>query len=148
MAVIYTKNNFTTFQEEIVKSIEYSVRCLDETENQQFYKVYLRGKPEFINSTNMCKCQCQMLGFKGIPCRHIVAVFLYLDVVELPAIYILRMLTREARVATARDSAGKEITGDRDESLALRLFDLQYRSKKVIEEGSSRKKHTTLSRNH
>ena len=139
MAVIYTKNNFTTFQEEIVKSIDYNVRCLDETENQQFYKVYLRGKPEhkrnveFINSTKMCKCQCQMLEFDGIPCHHIVAVLLYLDVVELPTIYILRRLTRETRVATTPDSVGKEITGDRDESLALRLFDLQYRSKKVIE---------------
>ena len=33
MELIYTKHNFTIFQEEVLKSIDYIVHCLDESEN-------------------------------------------------------------------------------------------------------------------
>ena len=64
MALIYTSHNFTTFQEEILKSIDYNVRSLDQSENQRLIKVYLHGETEhqrdvgFMSTTKMCKCQC------------------------------------------------------------------------------------------
>ncbi|XXG58885.1 hypothetical protein AAC387_Pa04g1076 [Persea americana] len=108
MALIYTSHNFTTFQEEIPKSIDYNVRSLDQSENQRLIKVYLHGETEHQRDVEFMK---------------------------LPTIYILRRLTREARVATTPDNAGKEIPGDCNESLALRLSNLQFRAEKVVEEG-------------
>ncbi|KAK8951047.1 Protein FAR1-RELATED SEQUENCE 4 [Platanthera zijinensis] len=57
-----------------------------------------RDIPAKIRETNMLKCQCRLLEFLGIPCRHLIALLKYLNHTTLPIEYIVHRWTRSVTV--------------------------------------------------
>ncbi|KAF7135816.1 hypothetical protein RHSIM_Rhsim08G0120600 [Rhododendron simsii] len=63
-------------------------------------------------SSNLVSCSCKMFAFDGIPCRHMLAYFNRMQIMELPTKYILWRWTKSAKANKVMDdlgSVGKEI---------------------------------------
>ncbi|KAF7142609.1 hypothetical protein RHSIM_Rhsim05G0179300 [Rhododendron simsii] len=86
-------------------------------------------------SSNLVSCSCKMFDFDGIPCRHMLAYFSKMQMMELPMKYILRRWTKSAKASRVMDdlgSVGKEIC---DRSILVRRQGLFQLACNVIDEG-------------
>lgn len=101
---IYTRTVFDIFQEEFVESLGYYV---DKVEDGVVSK-YNVAKDEDVETTcsviydspaKRTSCSCCKFETSGILCRHILRVFLTVDVRSLPEYYILKRWTKDAKTA-------------------------------------------------
>lgn len=99
---IYTTTVFNILEEEFIGSLGYYISSLD---NNGLIAVYSVTKEDteatcrvrYDTSGNIAKCSCCKFESCGILCRHILRVFLALDVRTIPDVYILKRWTKEAK---------------------------------------------------
>ncbi|XP_020242495.1 protein FAR1-RELATED SEQUENCE 5-like [Asparagus officinalis] len=101
---IYTRTVFDIFQEEFVESLGYFV---DKIEDGAICK-YNVAKDEDVETSctvmydpleKRTSCSCCKFESSGILCRHILRVFLTVDVRLVPEYYIIKRWTKDAKTA-------------------------------------------------
>lgn len=101
---IYTRTVFDIFQDEFVESLGYYV---DKVEDGVICK-YNVAKDEDVETTctvmynssdKRTSCSCCKFETSGILCRHILRVFLTVDMRSIPEYYILKRWTKDAKTA-------------------------------------------------
>ncbi|KAL5219565.1 hypothetical protein ABZP36_020249 [Zizania latifolia] len=129
LSEIYTITVFNIFEEEFVESLGYYISSLD---NDGLIAVYSVTKEDseatcrvrYDNSGDRAKCSCCKFESCGILCRHILRVFLALDVRTIPDVYILKRWTKEAKNGFVMDEC-------------LRYSELQRDALRYAREGST-----------
>lgn len=108
-ANLYTRRIFTKFQEELVETFVYIANRIDGDGASSTYRVVkfeddLKAYTVSLNLSEMkANCSCQMFEYCGILCRHILTVFTVTNVLTLPAHYILKRWTRNAKTGVVSD---------------------------------------------
>ncbi|KAK9154456.1 hypothetical protein Sjap_001936 [Stephania japonica] len=140
-ANIYTKKIFAKFQEELVETFVYTANKIEGDGAISTYRVakFEDDNKSYIVTFNVpemrASCSCQMFEFSGILCRHVLTVFTVTNVLTLPAHYILRRWTRNAKSPVGLDDhRGGELQGQ--ESLTMRYNSLCREAIKYAEEGA------------
>ncbi|XP_038990340.1 protein FAR1-RELATED SEQUENCE 4-like [Phoenix dactylifera] len=154
LADVYTRNMFEKFQIEVLgissvfasKSEEngdiatYVVKAYEVQEKRKTRRLLEKEYKVVWNTMErkVC-CACRLFEFKGYLCRHALAVFLALGVLEVPSFYILKRWTKDAKSRHVLDE-GYTVHGDCSESVAQRFNDICVRSFKFAEEASVTKR--------
>ncbi|WOL02612.1 protein FAR1-RELATED SEQUENCE 5-like [Canna indica] len=102
VADIYTRTVFDIFQEEFIESLGYFV---DKIEDGVVSKFSVTNNDDILTlftvtynfSNKRTSCSCCKFETAGILCRHILRVFLTVDVRALPECYILKRWTKDAK---------------------------------------------------
>ncbi|XP_058182725.1 protein FAR1-RELATED SEQUENCE 5-like [Rhododendron vialii] len=142
MSELYTQSIFYMFQDEIFQINAYVVTSRHEDEHRCLWDI---RRPDMEGSrsreisveksSNLVSCSCKMFDFDGIPCRHMLAYFSRMQIMELPTKYILRRWTKSTKASRVMDdlgSVGKEIC---DRSVLVRRQGLFQLACNVIDEG-------------
>lgn len=104
LSEIYTRTVFDIFQEEFIESLAYYA---DKVEDGLVCK-YNVAKDEDLESMSTVmynpserrtSCSCCKFETSGLLCRHILRVFLTVDVRAIPDFYILKRWTKDAKTA-------------------------------------------------
>lgn len=140
-SAIYTRAVFNKFQEEFVESLGYNVYKIKDGVNCKFTVTGDEDSLEtFIVSYNTSKmaatCSCKNFEFSGILCRHILGVFLMIDVRVLPKEYFLQRWTRNAKVGSAMYELNGELLNPSQESITSRYNDLCRDAIRCAEKGA------------
>ncbi|XP_057473273.1 protein FAR1-RELATED SEQUENCE 5-like [Actinidia eriantha] len=146
-AKTYTRKIFLLFQEELFSSQKHRASKYCEEGTRKTYRVLPNGKEKPMYEVvldgieNKAICLCHMFEFVGIPCRHILAVFVKKCLVDyLPQQYVLRRWTMNAK----RHGEVVVHEGPQISSTLLRNS-LMMEFLKVVEEGQkSQRKHHHL----
>ncbi|CAL9100275.1 unnamed protein product [Musa textilis] len=102
VADIYTRTIFDVFQEEFVESLGYFVEKIEDglvskyniTKDEDVFTTFI---VTYDFSNKRTNCSCCRFETAGILCRHILRVFLTVDVRALPDCYILKRWTKDAK---------------------------------------------------
>ncbi|XP_056698455.1 protein FAR1-RELATED SEQUENCE 5-like [Spinacia oleracea] len=151
---IYTPNIFEAFQDEYDWSMaayikqpvegqlrnEYRVAILDlETDNSIDKEYQVLSDP----LTETISCSCKMFERLGILCAHALKVLDTMNIKLVPAKYILKRWTREARAETVQDIFGRIILEDpqldatrRYKALCQKFVKMASRASKFVESSS------------
>ncbi|XP_078148193.1 protein FAR1-RELATED SEQUENCE 5-like [Carex rostrata] len=101
-AIVYTRNIFNKFENEVEESNRFTKKKLEKSGFDYTYLVSHNLDPNqkfrvSINTSSRdASCECHLFEFKGILCRHILAIFQKKDVQQIPHKYILPRWTKEA----------------------------------------------------
>lgn len=141
-ALIYTRTVFEKFQEEFVESFGYNVHKVKDGPVSKFNVTRDDDALETFTVTynaakTIATCSCKHFEFSGILCRHIIGVFLMVDVRILPQEYFLRRWTRNAMGGAHLDeeSADNQVTCQA--SVSSRFSDLCRDAIKFAEKGAT-----------
>lgn len=141
-ALIYTRTVFEKFQEEFVESFGYNVHKVKDGPVSKFSVTRDDDALETFTVTynaakTIATCSCKHFEFSGILCRHIIGVFLMVDVRILPQEYFLRRWTRNAMGGAHLDeeSADNQVTCQA--SVSSRFSDLCRDAIKFAEKGAT-----------
>jgi len=85
-------------------------------------------------SSNNVSCSCKMFESDGIPCRHMVAYFFFMQIRRLPDQYILQRWTKSTKASSVREDLCEGVKEICDTSLLVRRSKLFQRSSNVIDE--------------
>ncbi|XP_057975598.1 protein FAR1-RELATED SEQUENCE 5-like isoform X2 [Malania oleifera] len=138
----FTKRIFMKFQEELVETLAYPATLIDDTGSETVYSVAKFGEDHkvcivrFNVFEKKASCSCQMFEFSGIICRHILAVFRVANILTLPAHYILKRWTRNAKSGDVLDEHMLGLTSGCQESSTGRYDNLRLEAIKYVEEGA------------
>ena len=115
----------------------------EEEESAISYKLWIDGleaKPCIVKVSSIdyiVKCNCRKFEFMGILCRHILKVFIVMDVQNLREEYVLRRWTRDAKHGSLNDEKGKQIQEDCEPHLTQRYSNLCHEAIEVAIGGPS-----------
>lgn len=141
-ANLYTRTIFMKFQEELVETLANPATKINDSGTVTTYRVAKFGEDHkahtvTFNSFEMkASCSCQMFEYSGIICRHVLAVFRAKNVLTLPAQYILKRWTRNAKSGAVLDEHAAELPNSSRESLTVRYNNLRQEAIKYVEEGA------------
>ena len=99
---LYTRNVFNKFKDEWSKVNQHKVEEMPRDNEYQAYvvKSKLKEQEDFVVKLNVQThegtCECQNFEFVGILCRHLLKVFVRLDVDTIPEHFILPRWKQEA----------------------------------------------------
>ncbi|GMI96113.1 hypothetical protein HRI_003280600 [Hibiscus trionum] len=125
-ASVYTKNIFNIFQHELIKNSQFTRQKVKKTGSCYEYKVSscFDTRDNFLVHLDLDSragnCSCCLFEFQGILCRHLLAIFHFKDIVEIPSQYILRRWTKEANKGCEIYKNGPSHEVDDEKSAALR----------------------------
>uniref|UniRef100_A0A0A0KV81 Protein FAR1-RELATED SEQUENCE n=1 Tax=Cucumis sativus TaxID=3659 RepID=A0A0A0KV81_CUCSA len=133
---LYTHAVFKKFQVEVLGAVACFPRKVKEDEKNITYKVQdLEKDLEFVVVWNGLKsevsCLCRLYEYKGYLCRHAMVVLQKCELSTIPAQYILKRWTKDAK---SRQLMGEEL--EPVQSRVQRYNDLCQRALRLIEEGS------------
>ncbi|GKU91454.1 hypothetical protein SLEP1_g5326 [Rubroshorea leprosula] len=137
---LYTKKVFAKFQEELVETFVYTANKIEGDGVVGKYRVakYEHDHKAYIVMLDVSEmktsCSCQMFEYSGILCRHILTVFTVTNVLTLPAHYILKRWTRNAKCWVEVDEQKTDPHGI--ETLTMRFNNLCREAIKYAEEGA------------
>ncbi|XP_020092267.1 protein FAR1-RELATED SEQUENCE 5-like [Ananas comosus] len=102
VADVYTRAIFNIFQDEFIHSLGYYVDKIEDGLVSKFNvakeeDIHRSCTVTYDFSDKRSKCSCSKFENCGILCRHILRVFLTVDVRALPEFYILKRWTKEAK---------------------------------------------------
>nr|CAD1832904.1 unnamed protein product [Ananas comosus var. bracteatus] len=102
VADVYTRAIFNIFQDEFIHSLGYYVEKIEDGLVSKFNvakeeDIHRSCTVTYDFSDKRSKCSCSKFENCGILCRHILRVFLTVDVRALPEFYILKRWTKEAK---------------------------------------------------
>lgn len=140
-AAVYTRAVFDKFQEEFVESLGYNAYKIkdglvskfsvskDEDSLETFIVIYNTAK-------KTASCSCKNFEFSGMLCRHILGVFLMVDLRLLLEKYFLRRWTRNAKSGCQVGEQSYEIQSSCQESTTSRYNDLCQDAIRCAERGA------------
>ena len=73
------------------------------------------------------QCSCMKFSFLGILCSHALKVLDKKNVKRIPAHYVLKRWTQDAKVGFIKDCCGIDVKGSAQESVGKRLSHLSYK---------------------
>ncbi|PKA56785.1 Protein FAR1-like sequence 5 [Apostasia shenzhenica] len=110
-AEIYTRTIFEVFQKEFVESLGYFIDNIDSGGVISKYNVTKDDSHNFVvthnSSDKRTSCSCCMFERSGILCRHILRLFLSINVRALPEHYILKRWTKDAKNGFVLDECAR-----------------------------------------
>ncbi|XP_050157481.1 protein FAR1-RELATED SEQUENCE 5-like [Malus sylvestris] len=136
-ASLYTRNVFNKFKDEWSKVNRYKVEEMPRDNEYHAYvvKSKLGEQEEFVMKLNVQThegtCECQNFEFVGILCRHLLKVFVRLDVDTIPELFILPRWKQEANKFRIIDFKSLVTDDDKEESEALRLSHMCHQATKL-----------------
>lgn len=141
-ATTYTRAVFEKFQEEFVESLGYSAYKIKDGLISKFSVARddetLETFTVTYNSVNKtATCSCKNFEYSGILCRHILGVFVMVDIRMLPDEYFLRRWTRNAKSCTQIDEQNSRQQGNCQETIASRFSDLCKDAIRYAERGAT-----------
>ncbi|KAG0464859.1 hypothetical protein HPP92_019023 [Vanilla planifolia] len=142
-AAVYTRAVFEKFQEEFVESLGYNVYKVKDGAISKFHVARDDDALETFTVTyNAAKCMattcsCKHLEFAGILCRHVLGVFLMVDVRMLPEDYFLKRWTTNANGGSLLDERSTSSQGSYLDSISSRFSDLCRDALKYAEKGAT-----------
>ncbi|XP_038986426.1 protein FAR1-RELATED SEQUENCE 5-like [Phoenix dactylifera] len=141
-AAIYTRAVFNKFQEEFVESLGYNVYRIKDGTVSKFSVARDEDSLEtfvvtYNSAKNTATCTCKNFEFSGILCRHILGVFLMVDLRMLPEEYFLKRWTRHAKSSPILDECSVELQNSSHESITSRYNDLCRDAIKCAEKGAT-----------
>ncbi|KAL1211821.1 Protein FAR1-RELATED SEQUENCE 7 [Cardamine amara subsp. amara] len=137
---LFTLTIFRIFQSELAQSYNYLCgKTYEEGAISRFMVSKCGNENEkqavtFSASNLNASCSCQMFEYEGLLCRHILKVFNFLDIRELPSRYILHRWTKNAEFGFVRDVESGVTSQDLK---ALMIWSLREAASKYIEFGTS-----------
>ncbi|XP_020090553.1 protein FAR1-RELATED SEQUENCE 9-like [Ananas comosus] len=139
-ANVYTTRLFEMFREEFLEGLEMSY-IEGNGEGVATYELYKHGEKKvftvkFDKSDYTISCSCKLFETLGLLCCHALRVFLVNNVNEIPAQYILRRWTNNARKEAICYPTESSNYASKS-SHASRLSDLFHFGRFVFEKGSS-----------
>ncbi|KAF7139329.1 hypothetical protein RHSIM_Rhsim07G0159000 [Rhododendron simsii] len=142
MSELYTRNVFHKFQEEFFQIGAYVLTVRHDDEHRCLWNVQrteVEGSRSRVisvdKSSNHVTCSCMMFEFDGIPCRHMLAYFTRMQIMELPHNYILQRWTKSAKVGRVMDDLGSAVKEICDRSLLVRRQRLFQLASDVVDDG-------------
>ncbi|KAK0608305.1 hypothetical protein LWI29_028654 [Acer saccharum] len=144
-AQLYTRKVFNKFKDEWNEVNRYKV---EERECDDEYHTYLVktkfGEPEeFIVKLNLQNykgmCECRNFDFVGILCRHVLKVFVRLDIDTIPEHFVLPRWKQEANKFRIMDSEDFVKNDNNEEFEALRLSHMCHQATKLAYTAASSK---------
>ncbi|KAK8957163.1 Protein FAR1-RELATED SEQUENCE 3 [Platanthera zijinensis] len=138
-AAIYSSAVFEKFQEEFVESLGYSV---DKVKDGAVSKFKVERDDDALETftvtynaaKSVAACSCKHFEFSGILCRHVLAVFLMVDVRMLPEEYFLRRWMRNAKGGALLDERSTDSSQD---SVSSRFSNLCRDAVRCAEKGAT-----------
>ncbi|XP_010245235.1 PREDICTED: protein FAR1-RELATED SEQUENCE 5-like isoform X2 [Nelumbo nucifera] len=127
-AQIYTREILQKFQDELIQALNYHHEKMDEDQTKFTYSVWKKEYEQtrhivtFDSSNNNANCSCHLFEFTGYLCRHILKIFVVIDVQNLPCQYILKRWTRDAKFGPVVDDQAQAIQGHCRDPVSLRYF--------------------------
>ncbi|KAF7144470.1 hypothetical protein RHSIM_Rhsim04G0171600 [Rhododendron simsii] len=141
MSELYTRAIFYKFQDELHQILAYVVTMTHEDEHRYLYNVERvkvsgsRVRQILVEkSSKHASCSCKMFESDGIPCRHLLAFFSRMQVIDLPNEYILRRWTKSAKAMRVIDDLGGSVKEICDTSLLERRNNLFQLASNVIDD--------------
>lgn len=105
IADIYTKEVFFLLRPILVRARTTKVLDYEQSKLCVIYTVSKYGKSNNVWNVKVnmekivFKCSCLRMESFGIPCEHIIAVLVYLDICELPKTLVLDRWTKNSKAA-------------------------------------------------
>ncbi|KAI8524109.1 hypothetical protein RHMOL_Rhmol13G0124100 [Rhododendron molle] len=136
-AKVYTRNIFNKFKDEISEALNYKVEEMTNADGFQSFMVKSKVNElqkftvTLDSQTYEGTCECQNFEFVGILCRHILKVFVRLDIDAIPDHFILPRWRQKANKFRIIDSEGLVHDDGKEESEALRLSHMCQESTKL-----------------
>ncbi|KAL5711554.1 hypothetical protein ACHQM5_021991 [Ranunculus cassubicifolius] len=124
---LYTRNMYVKFKEQFERAMHYKI--LNEEIGAEFTTYVMRSrkkensriwKASFNRATLKGFCQCKMVEFLGIPCRHLIKLFVHYDIDDVPNHFILRRWTQGANSYRTMDKV--ELMGNIASDSLLRVL--------------------------
>ncbi|KAI8563743.1 hypothetical protein RHMOL_Rhmol03G0132600 [Rhododendron molle] len=141
MSELYTLAIFHKFQDEIFQILGYMVKMTHEDEHYRFYTVQrakvsgARVRNLMVNkSSDHVSCSCKLFEFDGIPCRHLLAYFNRMEILDLPDEFILARWTKSAKIKTVVNDVGGSVEQICDTSMFQRRNKLFKLASSVIDD--------------
>ncbi|KAI8530064.1 hypothetical protein RHMOL_Rhmol11G0025900 [Rhododendron molle] len=141
MSELYTLAIFHKFQDEIFQILGYMVKMTHEYEHYRFYTVErakvsgVRVRNLLVNkSSEHVSCSCKLFEFDGIPCRHLLAYFNRMQILDLPHEFILARWTKSAKIKTVVNDVGGSVQQICDTSMFRRRNKLFKLASSVIDD--------------
>ncbi|XP_057473394.1 protein FAR1-RELATED SEQUENCE 5-like isoform X2 [Actinidia eriantha] len=137
---LYTPKAFEVFQREYEKCLNVVVNLCSGNGSSFEYKANTFGKPSeytvtYNSADDTVTCSCMKFEYVGVLCCHALKVLDHRNIKVLPACYILKRWTRDARVESLRESFGtsleenpKLITASRYRELCQRILKISARA--------------------
>lgn len=143
---VYTLAAFQKFQEEFLESLGYNAFKIKDQPPITKYNV-VKDEEDSLDayivtldmSRRMATCSCNKFEFGGILCRHILGVFLMIDLHVIPEEYILRRWTKNAKNGLLQDEFVEDIQNPflSQSSNVTRYNDLCRDAIRLSDKGSS-----------
>ncbi|XP_065636333.1 protein FAR1-RELATED SEQUENCE 5-like [Quercus suber] len=119
-AKLYTPEIFKMFQAEYVKIVDCTIYKASKSDSITEYRVKYRNKTQehlvkYEASTTTVQCSCMKFSFLGILCSHALKVLDKKNVKRIPAHYVLKRWTQDAKVGSIKDYRGIDIKGSAQE---------------------------------
>uniref|UniRef100_A0A803NHF8 Protein FAR1-RELATED SEQUENCE n=1 Tax=Cannabis sativa TaxID=3483 RepID=A0A803NHF8_CANSA len=139
---LYTRKLFARFQEELVGTLTFMASKAEDDGEVITYQVSKYGEDhkayyvKFNVLEMKASCSCQMFEFSGLLCRHILAVFRVTNVLTLPAHYILKRWTRNAKSSVILEEHCSDVYTNYLESHTVRYNTLRHEAFKFVDEGA------------
>ncbi|KAK9983232.1 hypothetical protein SO802_032757 [Lithocarpus litseifolius] len=131
-AKLYTPEIFKMFQDEYVKIVDCTIYKASKSDSITKYRVKYRNKTQehlvkYEASTTTVQCSCMKFSFLGILCSHALKVLDKKNIKIIPAHYVLKRWTQDAKVGSIKDYRGTDIKGNARESVGKRLCHLSHK---------------------
>ena len=128
----YTPEIFPMFQDEYLKMGDCKIYRVNKFDTIREYKVTYRERTQehlvkYEASTTIVECNCMKFNFIGILCVHALKVLDKKNIRRLPAHYILKRWTKDAKVGSIKDYRGIYIKGNAQELIGKRYSHLSHK---------------------
>lgn len=139
-ANMYTRKIFAKFQDELVETFVYTANKIEGDGAMSTFRVakFEDDDNAYVVTLNIpemrASCSCRMFEYSGILCRHVLTVFTVTNVLTLPAHYILKRWTRNAKSAGVLEERQNEIHVQ--ESMTVRYNNLCREAIRYADEGA------------
>ncbi|KAI8568316.1 hypothetical protein RHMOL_Rhmol02G0189000 [Rhododendron molle] len=141
MSELYTLAIFHKFQDELFQILGDMVKMTHEDEHYRFYTIErakvsgARVRNLLVNkSSEHVSCSCKMFEFDGIPCRHLLAYFNRMQILDLPHELILARWTKSAKIKTVVNDVGGSVQQICDTSVFERRNKLFKLASSIIDD--------------
>ncbi|KAK4594706.1 hypothetical protein RGQ29_018416 [Quercus rubra] len=110
-AKLYSPEIFKMFQDEYVKIVDCTIYKASKSDSITEYRVKYRNKTQehlvkYEVSTTTVQCSCMKFSFLGILCSHALKVLDKKNVKKIPAHFVLKRWTQDAKTSSIKDYRG------------------------------------------
>ncbi|OVA00703.1 FAR1 DNA binding domain [Macleaya cordata] len=141
-AELYTRKLFMKFQEELVETLTFMATKMEDDGTITTYRVAKFGEDHRFYTVKFsviemkATCSCQMFEFSGLLCRHVLTVFRVTNVLTLPAHYVMKRWTRNAKSGVVLEERASDLLNSYRESRTVRYNNLRHEVLKYVDEGA------------